>query len=67
MLGCNTHFHDVLLVCKGISLCAGLKLPARAVVALEADVGVSQLWQARFDPKWTLKEKPYEGIFGVSC
>ena len=41
MLGRNTHFHDILLVCRGISLCAGLKSPARAVVALETDVGVS--------------------------
>jgi hypothetical protein len=51
MLGCNTHFHDILLVCKGISLCAGLKPTARAVPALEADVGISQLWQAQSDPK----------------
>ena len=50
MLGCNTHFHDVLLVCKGISLCAGLQPPARAAVTLEADVGISQLSQALSDP-----------------
>jgi len=27
------------------------------VVALEADVGVSQLWQARFDPKQSLAQR----------
>jgi len=62
MLGCNTHFHDVLLVCKGISLCAGLKPTARAVAALEADVWVSQQWQALIDPQETFQE----GSFGIS-